>query len=263
MAICVYCGLDRKLTAEHVWSDSILRLFEPQADTTFDEKRERVYKGDPTVRDLCEKCNSGLSNADTTARDFVRRYCLQEIPIGTQLESDFAQLGRWALKTAANMERSAGPKGKPWWKEHLASLKGELPISQDIAIFFGAWRALSPLAPFHIIKELQANEAAIAGSRLGDWETLRATLINRAWCLKVGFGVFSVLVFNSGVEQGPREQLISEMRGYGWLQLGRDRDVTKIPFNVITSVTPFVLSDPDNLMAYKELTQKNESRGEE
>src|SRR4051812_20781813 len=40
MGICAYCDQDRKLTREHVWSDSILDIFISVAPKKFDFDRE-------------------------------------------------------------------------------------------------------------------------------------------------------------------------------------------------------------------------------
>lgn len=43
MGICVLCGENRKLTDEHIWSDSLLRVFDTLAPSTIDGKRGIVH----------------------------------------------------------------------------------------------------------------------------------------------------------------------------------------------------------------------------
>ena len=120
---CAYCNREAKMTAEHVWSSAILRLFEPDAPLTFDEEREKAHERDPVLRDLCGECNRGLSTADAEAARFASTYCMTELARGRRLAFDVGLVRLWAVKTAADMERFAGKKGNDWWKNHLAALR--------------------------------------------------------------------------------------------------------------------------------------------
>jgi hypothetical protein len=247
---CSYCNRDLKLTAEHLWSDAILRLFEPNADTTFDEGRGIVHHADPTIRDLCADCNSGLSPADTEATRFASSYCITEIASGRWLEFDSALLRRWALKTAANMERFNGTKGTDWWKEHLTALRGETPVADRVEVFFAAWRDMNPINQYNVVKELQAEEAVLVGLRAGHWKEIEPEL-QRGWALKVGWGLFLVLVFAS--DSVRRAPIVDELRGYGWLNLSLDRQIGANPFNFASSSKPAVVCPPDDPFAFRQL----------
>jgi len=154
------------MTREHIWSDSVLRVFEPDAPITFDEKRGIVHDADPVLKDLCEDCNRGLSPADKEAKRFADAHCTREIPDGEDLIFDATLLRLWATKTAANMERSNAPRGNDWWKDHVKALRLQDPVPERVEVLFAAWRDLNPASEFIGVKALDA-QSVVLGNRSG------------------------------------------------------------------------------------------------
>jgi hypothetical protein len=149
MAICSFCEADKKLTREHIWSDGVLRLFEPEAKLTFDDFRKLVHGDDPVIKDLCGDCNGGLSAADSEAIRFTDQYRLQPIALNGVLTCNAELLKHWALKTASNHERSH-PRGISisWWRPYRSALRGLQPLPSDVLYYFAAWEDKSPIATY-------------------------------------------------------------------------------------------------------------------
>lgn len=246
MGTCVYCQQPRKLTKEHVLSDTVLEAF-PKASKTFDEMRGIVHGEDPLLRDLCAACNSGLSRSDQEAGRIARTYLQQVIPISTRLEWDSGLLRLWAFKTAANCDRAAGPKGRGWWKGYLEVFRLKADIPDEVVVLFGAWKPIGPLASnMEIPRPIQTEEALVNSIHLSE-EVVRKEL-KAAWSIKIGYGVFLVLVFNNDLVV--RRIVLGELRSHGWLMIGSDELVAHRPFNVITSQRPSFVADPRNHMFY-------------
>lgn len=68
---CIYCGQDKKGSAEHIISKSVLDLF-PECFLTFGIPEDKVHEADPVVKDVCRDCNSRISYIDAYACDFIK-----------------------------------------------------------------------------------------------------------------------------------------------------------------------------------------------
>lgn len=68
---CVYCEQEKKGSAEHIISKSVLDLF-PECFLTFGIPEDKVHDADPVVKDVCRDCNSKVSYIDSYARDFIK-----------------------------------------------------------------------------------------------------------------------------------------------------------------------------------------------
>jgi hypothetical protein len=115
MGKCAYCGEEKKMSGEHIFSDTLLRLFDDIAPLTIDEQRGKVHGGDPTVKDICQDCNGGLNDADTAIRAFAESHLRNQKPNTSKptVESNLIKL--WVVKTAANASRANQPHSN-WWK---------------------------------------------------------------------------------------------------------------------------------------------------
>lgn len=253
MSICSYCQKDKKLTFEHLYSDAVLRAFDDVAPLTIDPNREKVYSADPGQNDLCGDCNSGLSPADSYMGQFAKSILTKSIVLGTRFTFDVALTELWVLKTAANLERSSNKNAlTPWWHGYRDYLRGLASKPARADVFFAAWKDISPVAGINPVTPLASHEAVILS------EHLPAKLVNekleRAWAMKIGHGVFTAVSWKEGQEiDAIRNPIKEELKQWGWLTIGLDDLVTKIPFNMTTSACFQVISNPQDPLAYKKV----------
>lgn len=245
MAKCSYCGEEKKMSKEHIWSDNLLRLFEPDAIISFDDTRGIAYNDDPVIRDLCEGCNGKLSLADAYIKQFAMRYCLSELKIGTHIEFDKELITRWSLKTASNFERFNKAKGEGWWRVHVDAMRGMAPISQNVEVLFAAWRDSDPLSRVWPHLTLAAETAVLVESDVGI-QGHSAKGFERAWAMKIGCGVILILVFSGDSGTSQYSQPLIRLHEWGWLRVGKDTEIKRYPFNHITCRKFGILSDPDH-----------------
>lgn len=102
--ICAYCGKETNRTKEHIVSSSVLNLF-PESNITYDGRRKKVYKSEPTVNDVCSNCNNNkLNYIDNYAKQFIERYFLVSYDREEELkiEYNYALLLKVLLKYAYN-----------------------------------------------------------------------------------------------------------------------------------------------------------------
>lgn len=253
MSLCAYCSTNSKLTKEHIYTDKILEIFQDIAPLTFDENRATVHSGDPVIRDLCGRCNSGLSNADNHVAEFAQKYCLSTISNGQILSYDKDLMELWVVKTAANCERSYPDqsKTKKWWHNFRGYLQKKDTKPKSCDIFFAPWVDKAPLPGMNPVYEIASSTVTIISEA---YETnITETFLERGWAIKIGHGVFAALIWNENVSAPDRLKILNEIRSWGWLLIGTDTSTTKYPFNHISSTTFQVLHNPNDLQAYKKL----------
>lgn len=257
MKVCSYCKQPNKLTDEHVYSDSVLRLFDDLAPITIDPIREKLYTKDPVLKDLCGTCNSALSKCDVYMKSFASTYLLNEIRRSTNIEFHEDLFALWCIKTASNNERSANPKGlNPWWHKYRDYFRGlnKKPDTGDI--LFAAWKNIEPLPGMNPVNVIESKELIFVSDLLqssDDWKKL----VERSWCIKIGYGVFCFIDWKSDASVELRNNMLKELISWGWLIPKGKQTVLSHPFNIVTSATYFILSDPNDKEAYKRLRKGN------
>src|SRR6266536_1092385 len=143
MAKCNFCGLDKKLSREHIWSSIVLRLFDPVAPLTIDEHRGIAHQGDPLVKDLCGDCNSLMSPVDTAMGAFAEKYLVGSLTDHPKVEIAEPNILRWVMKTVSNHERSL-KAGTTWWQRYVGFFCGQGGDTSQVDVLLAPWEDLSP-----------------------------------------------------------------------------------------------------------------------
>ena len=250
MARCALCDQDRKLTAEHVYSQTLLRLFDAVAPMTFDSSRGKAYKGDLTIRDLCGDCNSGFSDSDSAIRVFAESHLQNEPTPATQPQTSGQLLKFWVVKTAANVSRLE--KKPEWWKRFSPYLRRQVTAA-DCDVLFARWADFSPLkmaSEMGIVWHIEARDALLLGFAAGGSTTLRRQ-IDHASAIKVGSGIFLLLVWKADAPPTTRKSVVAELHAYGWRDIeALDFWHGPVAFNVTSCANFSCVSNPTkNLQA--------------
>lgn len=241
MTVCCLCERDKKMTREHIWSASLVALFD-DAPLTLDEKRGKVYLAAPIIKDVCKECNQALSPFDGYMAKFARRYLRRRLS-GKPVSVDLPNLSRWILKTGANHSRSAGERNE-WWKKYRIFFQfgGSTP---DVDIFAAAWHDprstdLQQLMP---VPALGARSVSLHTLAVPPWKEISENY-SGGWALKVGSAVFAFIDWAPGTPESMRSLTRDAIRGYGWSLLGVDVFPSGFPFNEYTCVFYNFISDP-------------------
>lgn len=242
MKRCYLCGRTTNLTQEHIWSHSVIREF-PDAPLTLDEYRGKVFAAEPTIGDVCNDCNKGLSKYDAYMATLTHQHLTKPL-LGKPVVLDLQKLARWILKTSANHSRSTKEKNE-WWREYTDFMRfdGDLPINID---FFGApWDDPRPvnLQRMLPVKTLDAMSVLLNKVKKPSWEHLSA-YFNGGWALKIGYSVFMFINYEPTIPDKTRDQLRDSIRGFGWSLLGIDAFPKSSPFNLYTCVKYSIICDP-------------------
>ncbi|MCU7851064.1 MAG: HNH endonuclease [Candidatus Thiodiazotropha sp. (ex Monitilora ramsayi)] len=114
MAICVYCGKDRKCTREHVIPSFIYGHIDRKAFpslSAWNEATKSQIRGEHKVKDVCAECNNQhLSMLDAYGKSFLIQNNLLRPLYETNLvlRYDYHKLARWLLKITFNASRASG-----------------------------------------------------------------------------------------------------------------------------------------------------------
>ena len=114
---CAYCGKKETLTLEHIWSSCLIERLEGEFHT-YNRQQDKFYKGDPTIRDVCQNCNNvRLSVLDTYLCSLYEKYFSEFIKPGdaAKLGYNYDMLLRSLLKISYNSSRT--------YKENLKNIK--------------------------------------------------------------------------------------------------------------------------------------------
>jgi hypothetical protein len=235
MGKCAYCDENRKLTREHVWSDSILEIFQSVAPKTFDFNREIVHEGDPMLKDTCGECNSDLSDTDAFAMRLVGESLRSGPPLGVRLPLNDDRLWRWVFKTTFNLPRFS--KQPLAWALPLRSyLTGKTARPVNLSLFFAAWDDSSPggvALNLNIVHWLDARHPqfdmldSVTDAEIRSQATM-ATVI------KPGFGVFLPMVWQQ-VNAPAHSILRTELMSHGWLDCVSEGTAQRVPFDMFSS----------------------------
>jgi len=248
---CAYCKRESELTAEHIWSDVLLRVF-AAANLTIDDIRGEISEEDPLIQDLCADCNNNLvGTADQAIAKFAKRHLTGDIASGTTLDFNVG-LQRWAVKTAANLQRdcnaySASTAGR-WWEAKVAFILGTPPLPPDVDVLFATWvdpRKTIPLpgGDLDLAEALGARKIQarpVPAVFVGDQSTVQFPgELQAAYALKVGSGVFYVLVWQERARH--RDEVIKHCLSAGWRPVDKSRKALTSPFGMYTEGTWFSL----------------------
>lgn len=245
MSECVYCRQDKKLTREHVYSDGLLRVFDATAPLTWDNPRGIAHPGDPVIRDLCGDCNSALSDCDTAMINLARDHLTSPLTPGTTIAHDAELVSRWLVKTAANVAR-AGSWGSNFWSPLVSFLLSREKRPERVRAYFSPWEDLSPMAfasTLGAILHIQTVEALLVGFSAGTSTHIRG-LLDIAVSVKIGHGVFLLLIWKSDVTPAQRESVDRELIGFNWRRIGDLDNLQGTAFNSYSSMAVHVVGDP-------------------
>lgn len=241
MTICAFCDRDKKVTREHIWSASLVALFD-DAPLTIDDRHGKIYLAAPIVKDICEECNRALSPCDEYMTQFAGRY-LRERLSGSPVSIDLTKLSRWVLKTSANHSRSAHERSE-WWKKYRSFLQfgGSTP---DVDMFAASWHDPRPTDLQRLVPVPTLGAGSVSLHALSDppWKKI-SEHYNGGWALKVGSAVFAFIDWAPGPPESIRCLTRDVIRGYGWSLLGVDVFPSGFPFNEYTCVFYNIISDP-------------------
>ena len=122
---CAYCGAAGNLTNEHLFPQFLYeRTYERSGTvvlTNVSGKTEKAVSSEPTIRDVCTVCNSGvLAVLDGYVSELYGRLFQTIVQPGQRIkfDFDFDNLLRWLLKIAYNTARA-----RRWPVSQLAELR--------------------------------------------------------------------------------------------------------------------------------------------
>lgn len=107
MKTCAYCGKGSTLTKEHIWPSCLIEKYESLL--TYSKRNHSLYKGDPTIRDVCAHCNNVvLSKIDSYLSGIYDRHFERILLPGeaASLSYEYGSLLRGLLKISYNSARA-------------------------------------------------------------------------------------------------------------------------------------------------------------
>lgn len=241
MTVCYLCKRDARMTREHIWSDALVALFD-DAPLTLDERRGKVYRAAPAIKDVCDACNQALSSCDQYMVEFARKHLREQLS-GKLIIVDIPNLARWILKTSANHSRAVGERNK-WWNKYRNFIRFGDSVP-EIDMFAASWydprpTDLQQLMPVPTLGAMSVNLHALTDP---PWTEI-STNYNAGWALKVGSAVFAFIDWIQKTPESIRYRTRDTMRGYGWSLIGADVFTSGFPFNEYTCVFYNIISDP-------------------
>lgn len=156
-AICAYCDAAAPLTREHLIPKAIMQRTKDQT-IRYLAKADRLVGGEPTVRDVCSRCNNGvLSNLDAYACTLFDKYFSTTVHANTKVafEYDYQHTVRWLLKMSYNAARTRNQSGAILLGRYKSFVLNGGTIPARLAVY------LQLIIP-HV---LSADEEAIVGDR--------------------------------------------------------------------------------------------------
>ena len=107
MKTCAYCGKGSTLTKEHIWPSCLIEKYESLL--TYSKRKNSLYKGEPTIKDVCEHCNNVvLSKLDSYLSGIYDRHFERILLPGeaASLSYEYELLLRGLLKISYNSARA-------------------------------------------------------------------------------------------------------------------------------------------------------------
>lgn len=244
---CSFCG-GEGTSREHIYSNSVLKVFWDDAPFTVDPIRKKVHKGDPIIKDICRNCNSKMSYLDTYAGIFAEKHCkkIHQLPFSLNINSKY--LKKWCLKTASNMERMHN-RGRLWWKDfYPAFLDESIDLNFDkCSVYLAPWENKSPIPQGGILEGLSIRVLDFYDANVRYCYSIQSNNDgpSNLYSLKIGSLVFLICIWE---ENKDRSFLNKELNGYGWENLNSDFvSLKKIPFNTWTSDLIGMIHDPSKI----------------
>jgi len=227
------------MTREHVWSAAVVDSFK-DAPYTIDNRRGKIYKAAPVVKDICGKCNQALSPCDSYMAQFAQNN-LRGPLLGKSLSFDLPNLTRWIIKTSANHSRAAG-EDKLWWKKYRSFIRFGVAPPPDIDMFAAPWLDPRPPELQQLLPVPALGARSLSLDALSDRSWVGS--FYAGWALKVGSAVFAFIDWIVDTPPDIRNRIRDNIREYGWSLLGLDKFPSGYPFNQYTCVFYNFISDP-------------------
>lgn len=244
MTLCTYCGEDKKLSREHIYSNGILRIFDDVAPISIDNERGIAHKADPIIRDICIDCNNSLSDCDSEMIKFTEAHLQETLKPGTSISLDRTNVLRWVVKTAANIARSnSNPPN--WWKGYIPFIIGNTDTLPEADCYFSPWADLSPMGFASVIgavHSIYGIDAILIGFSAGHSKHISDQL-KLAFTIKVGYGVFLLLIWKPDCID--RDTVNSDLESYGWRKIERLKNIMKMAYGDMSSTNFNVICDPN------------------
>lgn len=177
---CAYCGMQRRLTKEHIWPKSIIRRVGKRA--SYNPKAGKFFWTDMVITDVCEQCNNGpLSTLDAYGAElydhYFGSYYLGSKPV--EFACDFQRFAKWLLKLSFNAARANGSdyprlsKYAPYLIDPVARLPDDFTIAADLVLPGAIDPKSEPLLPgSNRICRIDFTKP------IDDWCTVRLVAIN-------------------------------------------------------------------------------------
>jgi hypothetical protein len=202
--------------------------------------------------------------ADTAMKAFAEKYLVDSLAVHETVEPADPNILRWVMKTVSNHERSLNA-GTVWWKSYVDFFRGQGGDLSRVDVLLAPWKDLSPGGVATVLMgvlTLGAKEMQFMGLRQCDVKAVNQFAECR-WVLKVGSGVFALIVWKPGVHEALRESVVNELREYGWLLAGKDTQVGCIPFNYITCGQYNIPCHPDDYNPVEQFKRNAGEQGEQ
>lgn len=139
---CAYCGrLKSSLTKEHIFPKGTLER-EPDLITFTMKKGQKVFEGEPVIKDVCADCNNGpLSKLDAYLCQLHDTYFKMKPEKGDHLTFQFewVKLVRVLLKISFNSARVHDIH-----TEVLSHYSKQILAQEDLSPDIGIWLELTP-----------------------------------------------------------------------------------------------------------------------
>ncbi|GGP76602.1 MULTISPECIES: hypothetical protein [Shewanella] len=135
---CAFCGVQKKLSREHVFPNGVIRKLE-EGMLSLNDKSDKVFKADLVVKDVCEPCNNGiLSEIDGRFVKLFEDNMLQPIQPGDNVEFEFNynDLLRELLKISYNSARASadGFKAVAALRKYVPYILGKVNDAPDVML---------------------------------------------------------------------------------------------------------------------------------
>jgi len=218
--VCQYCGKEfdsneHKKTAEHIFSNGLIKLF-PEQYIAFNGSNKFIDNKGITISDVCKECNGQpLSSLDNYGVMLIRDNFFKEILVDRKdeefsIEFDYYKLSRWVLKILYNFQRSKN-KNVEWFHRALGYMLYDIRVENiDFSIFVGVHINTTPLPeqfyeykPLQIIEEpkLMGNSLALGSYAIDP--NVNSINVNKAFAtysVRLGTLILYIILWDKSTE---------------------------------------------------------------